>query len=86
MWMKCRRRSFGIVLSSVRRASRRDTDFQYANAGYTLLSQIVERVSGQSFEDFLRARIFVPMRHSGYRQGEAEAIAEAIIASLRAVQ
>jgi CubicO group peptidase (beta-lactamase class C family) len=45
--------------------------FQYANAGYTLLSQIVERVSGHSFEDFLRARVFVPlrMRHSGYRQG-----------------
>jgi CubicO group peptidase (beta-lactamase class C family) len=44
--------------------------FQYANAGYTLLSQIVERVSGQSFGAFLRLRVFGPlgMQHSSYRQ------------------
>ena len=45
------------------------TGWQYANAGYTLLSQIVERVSGQSFGDFLEHRIFAPvgMRHTSYR-------------------
>jgi CubicO group peptidase (beta-lactamase class C family) len=36
--------------------------FQYANAGYTLLSQIVERVSGQTFGAYLQRRIFGPLR------------------------
>jgi CubicO group peptidase (beta-lactamase class C family) len=44
--------------------------FQYANAGYTLLSQIVERVSGQTFGAYLQRRIFEPLRmqHTSYRQ------------------
>ena len=48
------------------------TAWQYANAGYTLLSQIVERVSGQAFREFLERRIFSPLRmdHTGYRVPE----------------
>jgi D-alanyl-D-alanine carboxypeptidase len=44
--------------------------FLYANAGYTLLSQIVERVSGQTFGAYLQRRIFGPLRmqHTSYRQ------------------
>jgi CubicO group peptidase (beta-lactamase class C family) len=43
--------------------------FQYANAGYAILSFVVERVSGSEFGDFLQRRIFVPlgMSSSAYR-------------------
>jgi D-alanyl-D-alanine carboxypeptidase len=48
------------------------TSWQYANAGYTLLSQIVERASGESFGNFLDQRIFAPlgMRNTSYRVPE----------------
>jgi CubicO group peptidase (beta-lactamase class C family) len=48
--------------------------WQYANAGYTLLADIVEEVSGQEFGAFLRARIFDPlgMRATGYRVPETD--------------
>ncbi len=37
------------------------TRFAYSNSGYSVLSQIVEKISGQPFEEFLRARIFQPL-------------------------
>ncbi|MGH9522072.1 MAG: serine hydrolase domain-containing protein [Terriglobales bacterium] len=37
------------------------TRFSYSNSGYSVLSQIVQKVSGQPFEDFLHARIFQPL-------------------------
>ncbi len=42
------------------------TWWTYSNTGFFLASQIVERVSGMSMRDFLRARIFTPlgMTHS----------------------
>ncbi|MEO7797587.1 MAG: serine hydrolase [Opitutaceae bacterium] len=42
--------------------------FKYSNSGYILLAFIIERVSGQSYEAFLRENIFVPlaMKDSGY--------------------
>jgi CubicO group peptidase (beta-lactamase class C family) len=42
--------------------------YEYANAGYTVLAAIVETVSGQSFEAFLRANLFEPggMSKTGY--------------------
>ncbi len=33
----------------------------YSNSGYTLLSEVVERVSGQTFADFARENIFEPL-------------------------
>jgi len=36
------------------------TQYRYSNTGYSLLSIIVERVSGQRFADFLRTKIFEP--------------------------
>ena len=34
--------------------------FQYSNTGYNLLAEIVERLSGMAFEEFLRENIFGP--------------------------
>ena len=43
-----------------------DGSFFYNNTNYALLASVVERASGQRFEDFLRERIFEPvgMTHS----------------------
>jgi CubicO group peptidase (beta-lactamase class C family) len=40
----------------------------YSNLGYSLLAAIVEQVSGQSWEDYLRDHVFAPagMTHSGW--------------------
>jgi len=36
--------------------------FQYSNAGYVLLAEIIERVSGHSFQQFMTSHIFEPLR------------------------
>jgi CubicO group peptidase (beta-lactamase class C family) len=41
------------------------TAYRYSNGGYALLALIVERVSGGSFADFLRERIFQPLGMTG---------------------
>ncbi|MDQ4121857.1 MAG: serine hydrolase [Acidobacteriota bacterium] len=42
--------------------------YAYSNSGYFLLGLIIERVSGQSYAEFLRDNIFTPlgMKNSGY--------------------
>jgi len=37
------------------------SQWQYSNTGYILLAEIVERVSGQSFEDFMHDEVFSPL-------------------------
>lgn len=46
--------------------------FAYNNSGYVLLGAIVERASGQGYEQFLERRIFEPlgMRHTSYDHTE----------------
>lgn len=50
------------------------TKCEYSNNGYRLLSLIVEQVSGQDYEDFIRGNIFEPlgMEHSGFSVEVAE--------------
>jgi len=45
------------------------TSFEYANANFSLLGAIVETVSGQGYERFLRDRLFAPngIYETGYR-------------------
>lgn len=38
-----------------------DVTFHYTNVNYVLLASIVERISGQPFEDFMRTQVFEPM-------------------------
>jgi CubicO group peptidase (beta-lactamase class C family) len=49
------------------------TKFQYSNSNYILLGEIIERVSGQSYEAFLNRRILRPaeMHNTGYARREA---------------
>jgi CubicO group peptidase (beta-lactamase class C family) len=43
--------------------------FQYSNAGYSLLAAIIEIVSGQTYEEFMHQHLFKPagMNFTGYR-------------------
>lgn len=38
------------------------SEFSYNNTGYTLLSIIVERVTGESFNDYMQAHFFTPLK------------------------
>lgn len=38
------------------------TEFRYSNSAYALLALIIERVSGQSFPEFMKERIFKPLK------------------------
>ena len=48
--------------------------YEYSNVGYTLLGMIVEKVSGQSYSDFLEKNIFTPagMETAGYNNSNAD--------------
>jgi CubicO group peptidase (beta-lactamase class C family) len=43
--------------------------FEYSNAGYSLLAAVIEKVSGQSYEEFVHEQLFKPagMKFTGYR-------------------
>jgi CubicO group peptidase (beta-lactamase class C family) len=43
------------------------TKFDYSNSNYILMAEIVERLSGQSFREFVNERIFVPLGMSRAR-------------------
>lgn len=38
------------------------TKFQYSNSGYVLLAEIIERVSGTSFQQFMATHVFEPLK------------------------
>ncbi|MDP0498849.1 MAG: serine hydrolase domain-containing protein [Verrucomicrobiota bacterium JB022] len=49
--------------------------YQYSAANYALLGAIIERVSGQTFADFLQARVFGPLGMEHAAASEAAALA-----------
>jgi CubicO group peptidase (beta-lactamase class C family) len=52
------------------------SEFTYSNTGYSLLAQVVARVSRQSFPDFTASQIFRPlgMRETHFRDNHSEII------------
>lgn len=52
------------------------SDFTYCNTGYTLLAQVVDRVSGQSLREFTTSRLFQPlgMKNTHFRDDHAEVV------------
>lgn len=51
------------------------TKWEYSNSGYAVLAMIVEKVSGKPFGEFLRERIFVPLKMQNtlaYQKGKNE--------------
>jgi len=51
-------------------------EYSYSNTGYTLLGEIVKRVSGKSLREFTTERIFTPlgMKNTHFRDDHAEVI------------
>jgi CubicO group peptidase (beta-lactamase class C family) len=47
-------------------------DWRYSNSGYALLGYVIEKISGESYENFLRKNIFEPlgMTNTGYDHPE----------------
>ena len=50
-------------------------EFQYCNLGYVVAGMVAERISGQSWEEFTRARIMKPlgMIHTGFSHEDLNA-------------
>jgi CubicO group peptidase (beta-lactamase class C family) len=49
------------------------TKWNYSNSGYVLLGYLIEKISGQSYSDFVQQNIFMPlgMKDSGYDSNSA---------------
>jgi CubicO group peptidase (beta-lactamase class C family) len=52
------------------------SEFLYSNTGFTLLAQVVKRVSGRTFRNFTTERMFQPlvMEHTHFRDDHAEIV------------
>ena len=63
------------------------TQWSYSNSGYVVLGLIVGRISGKPFREFLRERIFAPLKMSqtlAYQRGQNEVTSRAYGHSIEA--
>src|SRR4051812_12891340 len=67
-WSEQKQISDAEVLALLKKESRGKftpgTQWSYSNSGYVVLGLVVSKVSGMSFPEFLRARIFAPLKMS----------------------
>ena len=56
-----RSRAIEVVQRQSERQAPPNTEWNYNNTGYILLSLVVERTSGMSFDEYMRARVFEPV-------------------------
>lgn len=61
------------------------TAYEYSNVGYSLLGIILEKVSGQSYESFLKTYLFTPsgMEDTGYSLLQADSFKDRIAVGYR---
>jgi CubicO group peptidase (beta-lactamase class C family) len=62
------RTAFGPVLA------RPGEKFRYSNTGYRVLGMLIEKVSGQSYWDFLEQRVFHPMGMTATRNSDPRTV------------
>jgi CubicO group peptidase (beta-lactamase class C family) len=62
------------------------SDFDYSNTNYMLLARVVSRVSGESFEQFTRTRLFEPlgMEHTHFRNDHGAVVKNLACAYIKA--
>lgn len=46
--------------------------FQYNNSGYVILAFIIEKVSGLSFDEYMKKNVFIPLNMNNTRHGGSE--------------
>ncbi len=62
------------ILFRVSIASQPGQRWSYSNVGYYLLGMIIEKVTGESYEAFLKHRIFEPLQMTETRRMDRKAI------------
>ncbi|MEB2774371.1 serine hydrolase [Algoriphagus sp. D3-2-R+10] len=53
---------YDILINQNRLNFEPGSQFSYSNGGYMLLSMIIEKVTGESFHDFMERNIFIPLK------------------------
>jgi len=59
-----------------------DSDYHYSNTGYMLLGKIIERLSGQSFSDFISENLLIPnsLNHTTFPISSTSTLSDPYIA------
>ena len=60
------------------------TKWAYSNSGFALLGILIERITGQSYQDYVRSHIFLPAGMSTVKAGDGAGGGEATVADLQA--